>query len=146
MNYPIPTLRTCAEQAIPGCHFAHGEKEEQNIDVDHLTPDNRVVLVEDKMLVTPTVNKYGQRTTVTFQATVSVLAFSRLTDDAALRLPRMDSLLNQALALLAALEKHPDLAKVVSRSIVMAYNQFDANLDGVVMQLDITPAERASLC
>jgi hypothetical protein len=146
MQYPIPTLRACAEAAIPGCHFAHGEKEEANIIMDQLTPESRVVLVEDKMLVTPTVNKYGVRTTVTFQATVSVLAYSQMTDDSTARLPRMDSLLNQALALLSALEKHPSLAKVTSRSIVMAYNQFDANLDGVVMQLDITPAERANIC
>lgn len=146
MQYPIPTLRACALAAIPGCHFAHGEKEEANIILDQLTPESRVVLVEDKMLVTPTVNKYGIRTTVTFQATVSVLAYSQLTDDSEVRLPRMDSLLTQAMALLSALEKHPSLAKVTSRSIVMAYNQFDANLDGLVMQLDITPAERASLC
>ncbi|TGE22817.1 hypothetical protein [Hymenobacter metallicola] len=146
MNYPIPTIRVCAEQAIPGCHFVHGEKEEQNIVVDQLTPTERVVLVEDKMLVTPTINKFGQRTTVTFQATVSVFAYSNINDDADTRLPRMNGLLTDAFALLAALEKHPALSKVVARNIVSSYNAFDANLDGVVMQLDLTPAERASLC
>ncbi|WBO86071.1 hypothetical protein [Hymenobacter yonginensis] len=146
MQYPIPTLRACALATIPGCHFAHGEKEEANITLDQLTPDSRVVLVEDKMLVVPSVNKYGMRTTVTFQATISVLAYSQLTDDAAARLPRMDALLTEAFALLSALEKHPAIAKVVARNIVSSYNAFDANLDGVVLQLDITPAERASLC
>ncbi|WP_045689416.1 hypothetical protein [Hymenobacter sp. AT01-02] len=146
MQYPIPTLRACAEAAIPGCYFAHGEKEEENINLDKLPFDASVVLVEPKMLVTPNRNTYGARTTVTFQATISVLAFATINDDPERRLARMDMLLQQALALLAALEKDDSLQKVTARNIVSKYNEFDANLDAVVMQLDITPAQRAKLC
>ncbi|RPD45494.1 hypothetical protein DNI29_19120 [Hymenobacter sediminis] len=146
MQYPIPALRACALAAIPGCHFAHGEKEEANIDLDRLQFTDKVVLVDDKMLVVPTINKYKVRTTTTFQAVVSVMAFAKFTERAEERLPRMNELLNAAYALLDALGKHPDLLTVTARNIVSAYNQFDGNLDGVVMQLDITPAERASIC
>ncbi|TGE07721.1 hypothetical protein [Hymenobacter fodinae] len=146
MQYPIPALRAAALLAIPGCHFAHGEKEEENIHLDKLKFSETVVLVEPKMLVVPTVNKFGVRTTTTFQATISVLAYAKLTDQADVRLERMNELLTAAYALLSALEKSDALAKVTARNIVSSYNQFDANLDGVVMQLDITPAERARLC
>ncbi|MCA8830292.1 hypothetical protein [Hymenobacter pini] len=146
MQYPIPTLRACAEAAIPGCHFAHGEKEEANIELDRLTLTETIVLVEDKMLVTPNRNKYGTRTSTSFQATISVLAYSALAESAEQRLPRMNELLTAAFALLTALEQHPDLEKVTAGNIVSAYNQFDGNLDGVVLQVTLTPRERASLC
>jgi type II secretory pathway component PulM len=146
MQYPIPALRTAAQRAIPGCHFAHGEKEEENIHLDKLKFSETVVLVEPKMLVVPSRNKYKVRTTTTFQATVSVLAYAKLTDEAEARLERMNRLLTAAMALLSALEQDASLQEIVARNIVSSYNQFDANLDGVVMQLDITPAERASLC
>ena len=118
MQYPIPAIRACAEQAIPGCRFAHGEKEEANITLDLLQLTDTVVLVEDKMLVTPNRNKYGARTSTSFQATISVLAYSALAESAEQRLPRMNELLTAAFALLTALEQHPDLEKVAAGNIV----------------------------
>ncbi len=146
MTYPIPIIRACAEAAIPGCRVVHGEKEEANIDLDRLAYTDTVVLIDDKMLVSLNRNKFGVRTTTTFQATISVLAYSQLTDSADVRLPRMNELLTAAMALLGQLEQHPAMDKAVSTSIVSAYNQFDGNLDGVVLQLNLTPAERANLC
>lgn len=146
MTYPIPLLRAAAATAIPGCHFAHGSKEEANIDLDKLTFDSRVVLVEDRMLVSYTRNKFGLRTAATFQATVSVLGYAKFTDSTESREPRMNELLQAADTLLRTLEQHPQLRTVTARSIVTAYNQFDANLDGVVMNLDITPLVGPTVC
>ena len=75
-----------------------------------------------------------------------MLAYSALAESAGQRLPRMNELLTAAFALLTALEQHPDLEKVAAGNIVSAYNQFDGNLDGVVMQVTLTPRERAQLC
>ncbi|RFP65920.1 hypothetical protein D0N36_06870 [Hymenobacter lapidiphilus] len=146
MTYPVPIIRACAEAALPGCRVVHGEKEEANLDLDRLRYTDTVVLIEDKMLVSLNRNKFGIRTTTTFQTTVSVLAYSKLADSADVRLPRMNALLTAAMALLLKLEQHPALEKAVATSIVSAYNQFDGNLDGVVLQLNLTPAERASIC
>jgi hypothetical protein len=146
MKPPQDIIRTCAEQVLPGCFFVHGEVEAANRDADKATPTDRVVWLDDIIPFRPVVNKYGQLTHATYTCLLMLLIPSKLSDNPMQRQPRVNAMIDAAFRLVAALKGSPDVQDAVYLRGNTIFNQFDLNADGVLLVVEITPAETFDAC
>jgi hypothetical protein len=147
MKLPHDIIAACASQVLPGCFYRHGEQELANIQLDKTTANDRIVYLDDKMPFRFVTNKYGVLTGTTYSCLLLLLIPSKLADTAEVRQPRVQTMVDAAAQLVAALAKHTDVASVkLVRPADVLFNQFDRNADGVGLYLDLTPRGGLNIC
>jgi len=146
MITPEPILRACANQVMPGCFFVHGEVEAANRDADNATENDRVVWLDDIIPYRPVLNKFGVIDYATYTCLLMLLIPSDVADSPAQRQPRVDYMIEASFRLLSALKAHPQVREATYIRGNTVFNQFDLNADGVLLVVDITPAEGFDYC
>ncbi|MGI4863706.1 MAG: hypothetical protein ACRYFZ_07250 [Janthinobacterium lividum] len=147
MKLPHAIIEAAASEVLPGCRYLHGEQAQANVDLDKMTPDDRIVYLDDKMPFRFAVNKYRVVSGAVYSCLLMLLVPSKLDDAPEVREPRVAEMVDASARLMAAIGRHPDISAVaMARPAEVMFNQFDLNADGVTLYLDITRRGGLNYC